>query len=136
MNILGFKQIFFEPDALLRERYVKLLLIVVVVRILLVIIQLYWLFSQDNLLVVTCDGGKLVFDLLFFCPSKLQVTEDVSPGPNLPKEKEPPHRGDIGWDRFLLRQFDLQTSSFCPPYKLCNNILAPLPGNTESILLK
>jgi hypothetical protein len=26
--------------------------------------------------------------------------------------------------------------AFTPSYKLCDNILAPLPGNTESILLK
>jgi hypothetical protein len=51
--------------------------------------------------------GELYFVLLTFASSKLQVTGDVSPGPNLPKEKEPPHRGDIGWDRFLLRQFGL-----------------------------
>jgi hypothetical protein len=81
-------------------------------------------------------GEKLSLTYYSFASSKLQVTGDVSPGPNLPKEKEPPHRGDIGWDRFLLRQFDLQTSSFCPPYKLCDNILAPVSGNTESILLK
>jgi hypothetical protein len=53
--------------------------------------------------------------------SKPQVIGDVSPGPNLPKEKEPPHRGDIGWDRFLLRQFGLQSYSLFPSYKLCDN---------------
>jgi hypothetical protein len=37
--------------------------------------------------------------------SKPQVTGDVSPGPNLPREKESFHRGDIVWDRFMLRQF-------------------------------
>jgi hypothetical protein len=52
--------------------------------------------------------GELYFDFQkTFASSKLQVIGDVSPGPNLPKEKEPPHRGDIGWDRFLLRQFGL-----------------------------
>jgi hypothetical protein len=44
--------------------------------------------------------------------SKPQVTGDVSPGPHLPKEKEPSHRGDIGWDRFLLRQFGLLFIAF------------------------
>jgi hypothetical protein len=39
------------------------------------------------------------FDLYTLASSKLQVTGDVSPGPNLPKEKEPPHCGDIGWGR-------------------------------------
>jgi hypothetical protein len=67
------------------------------------------------------EGENLSLIYYSFASSKLQVIGDVSPGPNLPKEKEPPHRGDIGWDRFMLRQFDLQTSSFCPPYKLCNN---------------
>ena len=33
MKILGFRQIFFEPDVLPGERYVKLLLIVAIVRI-------------------------------------------------------------------------------------------------------
>jgi hypothetical protein len=51
--------------------------------------------------------GELVVVLLSFALSKPQVTGDVSPGPSLPKEKEPTHRGDIGWDRFLLRQFGL-----------------------------
>jgi hypothetical protein len=50
---------------------------------------------------------ELYFDFYTFASSKLQVTEDVSPGPNLPKEKEPPHHGDIRWDRFMLRQFGL-----------------------------
>jgi hypothetical protein len=54
--------------------------------------------------------------------SKPQFIDDVSPGPHLPKEKEPSHCGDIGWDWFLLRQFDLQTSSFNPCYKLRDNI--------------
>jgi hypothetical protein len=49
--------------------------------------------------------GELVLVLLSFALSKPQVKEDVSPGPSLPKEKEPSHRGDIGWDRLLLRQF-------------------------------
>jgi hypothetical protein len=44
--------------------------------------------------------------------SKLQVTGDVSPGPNLPKEKESPHRGDIGWGRFLLCQFGFYLLAF------------------------
>jgi hypothetical protein len=37
--------------------------------------------------------------------SKTQVIKGVSPGPSLPKEKEPTLYGDIVWDRFLLRQF-------------------------------
>jgi hypothetical protein len=65
-------------------------------------------------------GENLSLTYYSFSHSKLQVTRDVSPGPNLPKGKEPPHCGDIGWDRFLLRQFELQTLSFCPPYKLCD----------------
>jgi hypothetical protein len=32
--------------------------------------------------------------------------QDVSLGPHLPKEKEPSHHGDIGWDRFLLCQWN------------------------------
>jgi hypothetical protein len=53
------------------------------------------------------------FDLSTLASSKLQVIGDVSPGPNLPKEKEPPHRGDIGWGRFkLLRQFGLYLLAF------------------------
>jgi hypothetical protein len=79
-------------------------------------------------------GENLILSYYPFASSKPQVTGDVSPGPNLPKEKEPPHRGDIGWDRFLLRQFGLQSYSLFPSYKLCDNILAPLPGNTESNL--
>jgi hypothetical protein len=82
------------------------------------------------------EGENLSLIYYSLASLKLQVTGDVSPGHNLPKKKEPSHCGDIGWDRFLLRQFDLQNSSFCPPYKLCDNILAPLPGNTKSILLK
>jgi hypothetical protein len=57
------------------------------------------------------------------------------PWANLPKQKEPPHRGDIGWGRFLLRQFVLYPLACDLNYKLCDNILAPLPGNTESIFL-
>jgi hypothetical protein len=60
---------------------------------------------------VTFEGGTLLLTFKTFASSKLQVTEDVSPGPNLPKEKEPPHHGDIGWDRFLLRQFGLLSYS-------------------------
>jgi hypothetical protein len=56
-------------------------------------------------------GGNLIFVLLSFSLSKLQVMGDVSPGPHLPKEKEPSHRGDIGWDRFMLRQFGPLSSS-------------------------
>jgi hypothetical protein len=66
--------------------------------------------------------GKLILSYYPFASSKPQVTGDVSPGPNLPKEKEPPHRGDIGWDRFLLRQFGLQSYSLFPSYKLCDNM--------------
>jgi hypothetical protein len=86
--------------------------------------------------VVTCKGESLSLSDYPSASSKPQVTGDVSPGPNLPKEKEPPHLGDIGWDRFLLRQFGLQSYSPFPSYKLFDNILAPLSGNTESILLK
>jgi hypothetical protein len=85
-------------------------------------------------------GENLSLTYYSFASSKLQVTGDVSPGPNLPKEKEPPHRGDIGWDRFLLRQFDLQTSSFCPPYKLCDNRaffqLHPISDDAEDLAMK
>jgi hypothetical protein len=63
---------------------------------------------------------SLSFKTLAF--SKPQVTGDISHGPHLPKEKEPSHCGDIEWDWFLLRQFDLQTSSFYPCYKLCDNM--------------
>jgi hypothetical protein len=34
------------------------------------------------------------------------------PWVNLPKWKEPLHRGDIGWGRFLLRQFGLNPLAF------------------------
>ena len=57
------------------------------------------------------------------------------PWANLPKQKEPPHWGDIGWGRFLLRQFDLYPLAFDLNYKLCDNILALLLGNTKSIFL-
>jgi hypothetical protein len=79
-------------------------------------------------------GENLILVLLAFCLFKTTGHWGHLPGPNLPKEKEPPHRGDIGWDRFLLRQFGLQSYSFFPSYKLCDNILAPLPRNTESNL--
>jgi hypothetical protein len=51
--------------------------------------------------VVTCEGDyyHLAF-LSLFAFSKPQVTGDVSPGPYLPKQKEPSHRGDSGWDWF------------------------------------
>ena len=61
------------------------------------------------------------FDLYTLASSKPQVTEDVSHGPNLPEEKEPPHRGDIGWGRFLLCQFGLYTLAFDLNYKLHDN---------------
>jgi hypothetical protein len=61
----------------------------------------------------------LSFNPLSF--SKPQVTRDVSPRPHLPKEKEPSHCGDIGWDWFLLHQFGLQTQVLYPFYKLCDN---------------
>jgi hypothetical protein len=57
------------------------------------------------------------------------------PWANLPKQKEPPHRGDIGWGRFLLRQFVLYPTACDLKYKLRDNILASLSGNTESIFL-
>jgi hypothetical protein len=38
--------------------------------------------------------------------------------------------------KLLLRQFEALTqANQNPSYKLCDNILAPLPGNTESIFL-
>jgi hypothetical protein len=55
---------------------------------------------------------EFYFDLYTLASSKPQVTGDVSPGPNLPKEKEPPHCGDIGWGRFLLRQLGLYLLAF------------------------
>jgi hypothetical protein len=71
--------------------------------------------------VVTCEDKSLSLSHYLSASSKPQVTGDFSLGPNLPKEKEPPHRGDIGWDRFLLRQFGLQSYSLFPSYKLCDN---------------
>jgi hypothetical protein len=53
-------------------------------------------------LVVICEGGNLSLSDYPLASSKPQVTGDVSSGPNLPKEKEPSHRGDIRWDRLLL----------------------------------
>jgi len=51
-------------------------------------------------LVVTCEGGNLSLSHYPFASSKPQVTRDVSPRPHLPKQKEPSHRGDSGWDWF------------------------------------
>ena len=56
--------------------------------------------------------GNLPFILQSFAFSKPQVTEDVSPRPYLPKQKEPSYRGDIGWDWFKLRQFAPSYLSF------------------------
>jgi hypothetical protein len=80
--------------------------------------------------------GEFVLVLLSFAHSKPQVTRDVSPGPSLPKEKEPSHHGDIGWDRFLLHQFGPLPYSLYHSYKLSDNIMALLPGNTKSILVR
>jgi hypothetical protein len=41
---------------------------------------------------------------------------------------------DSGWGRFLLRQFVHYPVACDLKYKLRDNILAPLSGNTESIL--
>ena len=49
---------------------------------------------------VICEGGNLSLSDYPLASSKPQVTGDVSPGPSLPKEKEPSRRGDIRWDRF------------------------------------
>jgi hypothetical protein len=43
------------------------------------------------------------------------------PWANLPKQKEPPHRGDIGWGRFLLRQFVHYPVACDLKYKLRDN---------------
>ena len=56
-------------------------------------------------MVVIYEGQNLSLSDYPLASLKPQVTGDVSLGPHLPKEKEPPHRGDIGWDRFMLRQF-------------------------------
>jgi hypothetical protein len=66
---------------------------------------LNWPLAELSVLVVICEGGNLSLSDYPLASSKPQVTGDVSPGPHLPEEKEPSHRGDIGWDRFLLRQF-------------------------------
>jgi hypothetical protein len=77
--------------------------------------------SRNILLVVICEGGNLSLSDYPLASSKPQVTRDISPGPHLPKEKETSHRGDIGWDRLMLRQFVLQSYSLFPRYKLFHN---------------
>jgi hypothetical protein len=66
-------------------------------------------------------GENLILVLLAFCLFKTPGHQGRLPGPNLPKEKEPSHCGDIGWDWFLLRQFGPLSHSFYPSYKLCDN---------------
>ena len=43
------------------------------------------------------------------------------PWDNLPKQKELPHRGDIGWGRFLLHQFFHHPVAYDLKYKLRDN---------------
>jgi hypothetical protein len=62
--------------------------------------------------VVTCEEGILSLSYYPIAFSKPQVTGDVSPRPHLPNEKEPSHCGDIGWDWFMLHQFDFQPQAF------------------------
>jgi hypothetical protein len=71
-------------------------------------------------------GGKPYLGPIILLPLQNHRSPgDVSVGTNLPQEKEPPHRGDIGCDRFLLRQFGLESYSLFPSYKLCDNRTIP-----------
>jgi hypothetical protein len=58
---------------------------------------------------------------LYLLPLQTPGCRGRLPWANLPKQKEPPHRGDIGWGRFLLRQFDLYPLAYDLNYKLCDN---------------
>ena len=69
---------------------------------------------------VTCEGETLTLTLypsLFKTPGY----RGRLPWANLPKQKEPPHRGDSGWGRFLLRQFVLYPLACDLKYKLRDN---------------
>ena len=52
--------------------------------------------ARNIWLVVICERGNLSLFDYPLASSKPQVTGDVSPGPHLPKQKEPSYRGDIG----------------------------------------
>jgi hypothetical protein len=58
---------------------------------------------------------------LYLLPLQTPGCRGRLPWANLPKQKEPPHRGDIGWGRFLLRQFDLYPLAYDLNYKLSDN---------------
>jgi hypothetical protein len=95
--------------------------------------SLYWLVSRTICSVVTCEGGIY---LLSYNPLPSQNPRSPGTSPlgltslnrkNLPIEVT---LGGIG----SVTPVCLFTSIFYPNYKLCDNILAPLSGNTESNL--
>ena len=81
-------------------------------------------------------GETCHYLIIFLASSKPQVTGDVSSGPSLPKEKEPSHRSDIGWDRFLLRQFFHYPIACDLKYKLRDNRAKPFRQKLRHINLK
>ena len=70
---------------------------------------------------MTCEEGTLKNLTLYLLPLQTPGYRGRLPWANLPKQKEPPHRGDIGWGRFLLRQFVLYLLACDLNYKLCDN---------------
>jgi hypothetical protein len=71
--------------------------------------------------VVTCEEGNLKHLTLYPLPLQTPGYRGRVPWANLPKQKEPPHRGDIGWGRFLLCQFVLYPLACDLKYKLRDN---------------
>jgi hypothetical protein len=67
-------------------------------------------------------GGNLPLFDYPLASSKPQVTGSVSPGPHLPKEKEPPHRGTLGGIGSCYASLAFYFIAFLPSYKLCDNI--------------
>jgi hypothetical protein len=85
---------------------------------------------------VICERGNL---LLSYYPLPFQNPRSLGTSPlglaSL-KRKSLPIMVTLGGIGSCYTSLALYVIAFYPSYKLCDNILAPLSGNTESILLK
>jgi hypothetical protein len=90
--------------------------------------------SQTICTVVTCEGGNLYLSY-YPLPSQNPRSPGKSPlGLATLNRKNHPIEVTLGRIGSSYTNFSFQSLTFYPYYKLCDNISAPLPGNTESNL--
>jgi hypothetical protein len=96
----------------------------------------YWLFSHIFYSMVTCER---VFTLFPYHPSPAQSSKSLGTSPlglTTQNRKNHPIEVTLGGIGSCYANLSLYLLTYYHKYKLCDNILAPLLGNTESILLR